>query len=272
MFGAMLAPLASADGTDVLGSDLSAFAVLAGSTVTNTDATTITGDVGVYAGSAITGEGSITLTGAYEIANGVASGAQTGLSAALIELAGYGPGTTQSSSELGTLTLLPGTYTVPGAALLDGTLTLNGNGNANATWVFLVDGLTTGTGSKVVVENTGAGAGIYFVDSSSTTLGVGTSFEGNILASTSITLDTGATDNCGRALASTGAVTLDNNTISIGCTAGYGSGTNGFSGGTGSTAVPEPGTWELLLAGALSILCLSGLRRHKHNSRSLDFC
>lgn len=281
---------ASARADMILGydTDLSSAAVLAGSTVTNTGPTTITGDVDLYAGTSITGESDITLTGAsvYEDTTPTAMGAQADLTSALTELEGPGPGTTLSSSNLTGLTLAPGVYTVPGAALLnvDGTVTLDGEGNANAAWVFLVDGFTTGTGSSVDVENTGAGAGIFWVDSSSTTLGVDSSFEGNILASTSISLDSGATDDCGRALASTGAVTMDNNTISIGCAGTEGNGGSGFSGGLSVTPevagpalvsvlpsspvvpAPEPGTFALLLSGLLAIGLLA-LRKLRSSPR-----
>jgi hypothetical protein len=276
----------SARADTILGydTDLSSAAVLAASTVTNTGPTTITGDVDLYPGTSITGESDITLTGAsvYEDTTATAMGAQADLTDALTELEGLGPGTTLASSNLTGLTFAPGVYTVPGNALLnvDGTVTLDGEGNANAAWVFLVDGFTTGTGSSVVVENTGAGAGIYWVDSSSTTLGVDSSFEGNILASTSIALDQGATDDCGRALASTGAVTMDNNTVSIGCADTEGSGGSGFSGGLSVTPVvggpavvtvlpfsplvsaPEPSTFALLLSGLLAI-CLLALRKSR---------
>lgn len=245
---------AYADG--ILGSTLSSFAVLGASTVTNTGATTVDGNVGLYAGSAITGAGSISITGVYDTTDATAELGQMQLSTAITTLDGMGPGT--SESELGGLSLAPGVYSA--ATSLDlatgATLTLDGGGNPNALWVFLAGTtLTTGSGSAVDVINSGSGAGVYWVAGSSATLGTTTSFEGNILATDSITLDTGATDGCGRVLASTGAVTMDNNTISIGCAGTYGSGTNGFSGaGSGTvTTTPEPSTFALVLSGLLAI-------------------
>jgi hypothetical protein len=99
--------------------------------------------------------------------------------------------------------------------------------------------LITSPGSVVNVINTGAGAGVFWNVGSSATLDTTTSFQGNILALTSITLNTGATIGCGRALADTGAVTMDNNTIGSGCGSGTGGvGSNGFIGGL---AAPEGG-------------------------------
>jgi hypothetical protein len=98
---------------------------------------------------------------------------------------------------------------------------------------------------------------VFFQVGSSATLGTGTNFEGNILADTSITLDTSATILCGRALASTGAVTMDGNTISNKCS-GNGSGGGGGGGGGGSK-VPEIDAGSAvsgltLLLGALLVL------------------
>jgi len=243
----------------LLGSNLASFAVLGASTVTNTGATTIGGNVGVSPGSAITGAGTISITGTYHTGSDpVAVAAQSELMTAITELEALGPGTTLSA-DLSGLVLFPGVYTVPaGVSNLTGTLTLNGNGDANAGWVFLMPGtLITSPGSVVNVINTGAGAGIYWDVGSSATIDTTTSFEGNILSLASTTLNHGATIGCGRALAETGAVTMDNNTInSTDCLGTVGAGSNGFSGGldvAGSTVnflpfskVPEPGSLELL--------------------------
>ncbi|MHB8423541.1 MAG: DUF3494 domain-containing protein [Gammaproteobacteria bacterium] len=233
--------------TPILGSALGGFAVLGASTVTNTGATTLTGNLGVDPGSAITGTSSITLNGTIHAADALALLAQNQLASAMTSLASLGTGTTLSSNLTG-LTLLPGVYTVPaGTTNLAGTLTLNGNGNANAFWVFQMPStLITSPGSVVDMINTGAGAGVYWNVGSSATLDTTTSFVGNILALASITMNTGATISCGRALAHTGAVTMDNNTIGIGC--------SGL--GTPVQPVPEPNTFLLFgfgLAGLLFI-------------------
>jgi hypothetical protein len=129
------------------------------------------------------------------------------------------------------------------------------------------------------VINTGSTAGVFWNVGSSATLDTTTSFEGNILALTSITLDTGATDQCGRALAHTGAVTMGANTVSIGCTnlLGGGTGTGGSGGGLsggltvppgGGTptplppvSAPEPGTLMLLGSGIAGLLSLARIKR-----------
>ncbi len=142
-------------------------------------------------------------------------------------------------------------------------LTLDGQGNANAFWVFQMPStLITSTGSVVNVINTGAGAGVYWNVGSSATLDTGTTFAGNILASASITMNNGVTLNCGRALAHIGAVTMINDTVnSVGCLGTGEEGSNGLSGGltvpvgggipiplpfVPAQAVPEPGTLLLL--------------------------
>jgi len=158
-------------GSPILGSELSSFSVLGASTVTNTGATTLTGNLGVSPGSAITGKASITVNGtnaatignpSVHEADAFAILAQSELVTAKTNLGLMGPGTLEPV-DLSGLTLFPGVYTVPGGiSNLTGTLTLDGLGNANAFWVFqMTSTLITSPGSVVNVINTGAGAGLF---------------------------------------------------------------------------------------------------------------
>jgi len=235
------------------------FAVLAGSAVTNTGLSVIDGDVGVSPGTSITGfpPGSVTPPGTINNKNAAANQAQIDLTTAYNALAGLSPTSTLTGTDLGGLTLTPGVYFFASSAQLTGTLTLNAEGLANALWVFQIGKtLTTASASAVSIINPGPDDALYWQIGSSATLGTGTDFEGNLLAKASITLNTGATDNCGRVLAENAAVTLDTNTISIGCAdvAGEGSsgGLTGASSSSGSgTGVPEPSTFLLVACGGI---------------------
>jgi hypothetical protein len=233
--------------TPILGPELASFSVLGASTVTNTGATTLTGNLGVSPGSAITGKATITVNGtnaatignpSVHEADAFAILAQSELVTAKTTLGLLGAGTLESV-DLSGLTLFPGVYTVPaGISNLTGTLTLDGLGNANAFWVFqMMSTLITSPGSVVNVINTGGGAGLFWNVGSSATLDTTTSFQGNILALANITLNTGATIGCGRALAHVEAVNMDHNTISNNCTTEL-AGSGGLSGGL---AIPESG-------------------------------
>jgi hypothetical protein len=193
------------------------FAVLGGSTVTNTGPTAITGNVGVSPGSSVTGfPPGVVTGGSIHAADAVAGQAQTDLTAAYNAAAGTPCSVNLTGQNLGGLTLTPGVYCFSSSASLTGTLTLNFQGNPNAAFLFQVgSSLTTASGSSVVAINSGATScppNVNWQIGSSATLGTGSSLLGNILALTSITLTTG-TNLSGRALARNGAVTLDTNTI-----------------------------------------------------------
>ena len=113
--------------------------------------------------------------------------------------------------------LIPGVYCFSSSAQLTGALVLNAQGNANASWVFKTGStLTTASASSVsFLGGIGNPCGVFWQIGSSATLGTGTQFVGNLLAQDSITLTTGADINGGRALARTGAVTLDTNDITF---------------------------------------------------------
>ena len=199
------------------------FAVLGGSTVTNTGATTITGNLGVSPGSAVTGfPPGVVTGGSIHAADAVAGQAQTDLTTAYNTAAGTPCGVDLTGQNLGGLVLTPGVYCFTSSAALTGTLTLNFQGNPNANFLFKIGStLTTASASSVIlINNVGATCppNVNWQVGSSATLGTGSTFVGNILALTSITLTTGA-NVTGRALARNGAVTLDTNGVSIGACA-----------------------------------------------------
>ena len=149
-----------------------------------------------------------------------------------------------TGQNLGGLVLVPGVYSFNSAAQLTGALTLNGLGNPNSVFIFnIASTLTTASASVVSLINGAQGGNVFWRVGSSATLGTTSSFTGDILANTSITLNTGATITCGAALARTGAVTLDTNTIAL-CNliaAASGGGGGGSGGGgviLGPTGVP----------------------------------
>jgi len=228
-----------------LGPNLSPFAVLAGSTVTCTGPGTITGDVGLSPGTSITGFPPCLATGTLHAADATALAAQGDLTTAFTTLGPTLPCTQDlTGTNLGGLTLTPGVYCFSTSAQLTGVLTLNSLGNPNAVWVFRTGStLTTASGSSVVFIG-GNACGAQWRIGSSATLGTTTNFSGNILAQDSITLNTGATLT-GRALARTGAVTLDGNNITNSSVCAAAPAPPPFPGPV--PTLPEIGAWALLV-------------------------
>lgn len=224
------------------------FAVLAGSTVTNTGPTVIDGGhVGVQPGSAITGfpPGIVLAPHTMHAANAVGLQAQSDLTTAYNAAAGLPFNQNLTGQDLGGLTLLPGVYFFSSSAQLTGTLTLNNLGNPNAEFVFQIgSALTTASNSSVVTINNGGampGCAVFWQVGSSATLGTDTAFQGHILALTSITMNTDATIE-GSALARNGAVTLDDNRI------------------TNCVLIPAPATMTLALVGCVLVRRSRGRR------------
>jgi LPXTG-motif cell wall-anchored protein len=187
------------------------FAVLAGSGITNTGATTITGDVGTFPTPAETGFGSVTIGGTNHDADAVTQGAKNDLVTAYNDAAGRNP-VTALPVELGGSTLLAGVYG-SGTFGLTGTLTLDAQGNPAAEFIFQAGAtVITAANSRVLLINGASACHVVWQVGSSATFNTGTEFAGDVLALTSITAQTGATFE-GRLLARNGAVTLDNNVI-----------------------------------------------------------
>jgi len=188
-----------------------AFSVLAGTTVTNTGPTTVAQDLGVSPGSAVTGFPPGTVAGTIHAADATAATAQVALTAAYNDAAGRTPAV-PLASELGSTTVFPGVYSVAGAQIT-GTLTLDGQGDPGAVFIFQMPStIVTASASNVVFINGASACRTFWQVGSSATLGTGSSFGGNILALTSITMTTGVA-LVGRALARNGAVTMDTNAV-----------------------------------------------------------
>jgi hypothetical protein len=193
----------------------SGFAGLAGSTVTNTGLSFIGGNLGVSPGTSITGFPPGEVDGTIHAGDPAAFQAQSDTTIAYNNLAEQACDVNLTGQDLGGRTLTPGTYCFDSSADLNGTLTLDGQGNAFAVFIFkIATTLTTSSNSSVVMVNDGSGCNVFFQVGSSATLGTNTSFTGNILAFMSITLETGTDIDSGRALAINGALTLDTNSVS----------------------------------------------------------
>lgn len=220
----LLLPLAAAHAAHhaadpVLLGTAESFAILAGSTITNTGQSTVAGDIGLDPGTAVTGFGpgadAIThLDGEEHIDDAVAEQAKVDLTTA------YNNARDQTlaleiPTELSTSTVLtPGIYdSASGTFELTGTLTLDAGGDPDAVFIFqMVTTLVTASASSLVLTNEASPCNVFWQVGSSATLGAASSFGGTIMADQDITLGTGATLD-GRALASVAAVTLQGNII-----------------------------------------------------------
>lgn len=204
---------AGAAATPVLLGAADSFSVLAGSGVTNTGPTTLGGDIGTFPTTSITGTSTLTVLGVNHGGDAVTQQAKNDLLTASTTAAGQGPAS-PIVANLGGQTLAPGVYNSASSIGLTGTVTLDGAGDPNAVFVFQAGStLTTASTSQVSLINGARACNVFWQVGSSATLGTGSNFRGSILASDSITVTTGVTI-VGRVLASTGAVTLDTDTIS----------------------------------------------------------
>ncbi|MBT2534300.1 DUF3494 domain-containing protein [Arthrobacter sp. ISL-48] len=211
-----LAPAYAAEAPVGLGT-AGSYAVLGGQTVTNTGPSVLNGNLGVSPGSSITGfPPGLVFNGVIHAADPSAAQAQSDLTIAYNDAAGRPSGA--SVGVLVSETLLPGVYTASSQLAVNGALTLDGQGNANSVFIFQAGStLITASGSSIVLTNSAQACNVFWQVGSSATLGTSTSFKGNILALTSISVTTGVTVE-GRALARNGSVTLDNNVfLAPGC-------------------------------------------------------
>jgi hypothetical protein len=197
----------------VLGSAAN-FAVLAGSTVTNTGPTIVTGDLGVSPGTAVTGFPPGTVIGTQHAMDPISAQGILDLTTAYNNAAGRSLCPISRIGDLGGLTLMPGLYkSTSDMSITTADLTLDAMGDSSAVFIFqIASTLTTTPGRQVLLIGGARATNVFWQVGTSATLGSTTSFQGTIMADQAITLNTGATVS-GRLLARIAAVTLDSNTI-----------------------------------------------------------
>jgi hypothetical protein len=193
------------------------YSVLGATTVTNTGPSVLGQSVGLSPGSSVVGfpPGVLLPPATTEAATPVALQAQADLTIAYVDAAGRSVEFTQTNPDLVGQTLVPGVYAASAKAPLglSGQLVLDGQNNPNAVFIFQTDStLITSTGSSIALINGASECNIFWQVGSSATLGSGSVFVGNILALTSVTVESAVVVH-GRALARNGAVTLDNDTF-----------------------------------------------------------
>jgi len=195
----------------------STFATLAGSTITNTGATILNGNLGLSPGTSVTGFPPGVVNGTQHIANSTAATAQTDLTTLYNCLAAQPCGTTIGTADQAGVTLTSSgvgavnVYCSGSSILNSGALTLSGD----ATSVFIFQAgstLTLNPSASIVLTGGATAANVFWQVGSSATLGTASVFNGTITALSSVTMNTGATMT-GRALARNAAVTFDTNTI-----------------------------------------------------------
>ncbi len=193
----------------------SSLVILAGSAVTNTGTTNITGDLGLSPGTSIGGFPPGILTGVQHINDAIANQAKLDLTAAYNDAAGRtSTDIVTLSGNIGGLTLTPGLYkSTSSLAISSGDLTFDAKGNSSATFIIqIASALTTTSGRQVILSGGALASNIFWQVGTSATFGTTSVFKGTVMAMQSITFNTGASLQ-GRALARTGGITMAGNTI-----------------------------------------------------------
>ncbi len=216
------------------------FSVLGGSTVTNTGPTTMFGDLGLSPGSSVTGAPQV--LGETHVDDAVAIAAKSSLTTAYNDAASR-PSNGSAGTDLSGQVFLPGVRTASSSLQLSsGSVTLDAQGNPDAVFIFQIGStLITGSNTTVLLTGGAQACNVFWQVGSSVTLGTGTSFVGTIMASASITANTGATIH-GRLLASTGAVNLDTNTLTTSNCASGTSGTETITAAEAAAGIPSTTT------------------------------
>ena len=209
-------PSAGAASTPVVNlGQASTYAVLSGASVANTvnavgaPYTTLRGDLGVSANVQPTGFPPGVVTGTTRVGSSAAP-AYADLVAAYNDVAGL-TGGTAIAGDLAGVTFVPGLYSAAAAISDTGTVTLDGGGDPNAVFVFQIGAaLSTAAGAEIVLTNGASASHVFWQVDGAAAVGANAGFVGTLMAHDAIAIGAGTAVN-GRALALTGAVSLNSN-------------------------------------------------------------
>ncbi len=205
---------------------LTSFVAVAGAGLTNSNSsgsTTLNGDVGLSPTATCLGDG-IPCTIINPVINGtlyandpggIAALAKVDLIAAYVDAMSRPPGTTVN--DVSGMVLTPGVYTSAStmSVAVGGTVTLDGQGDANSVFIFQVgSSLTVNNNASVLLINGAKAKNVFWAIGASSTLGSNVDFVGSVLAQASNSVGTDSTV-LGRLLCTTGQITLLSNTITL---------------------------------------------------------
>ena len=198
------------------------FAVLATATITGSGPNQINGDIGLNPGTA-QGLPPAQVNGTIHVGDQAVIDAQADLLAAYQDAVGRSVTPVSLPGNMGGLTFTPGLYTNSTSVLIEGSgpgnnVTLDAQGDPDAIFIFQMGStLTTGPGAQVILTGGAKASNVFWQVGTSATLNTTTIFKGNILASVTITVDTGSVVE-GRLLGgsnSDGSVTINGSTITV---------------------------------------------------------
>ncbi len=181
--------------------------------VSNTGISHVTGNVGTQNGSS-TAFGNV--DGVMHDQDGSSAAATASLLVAYNQLNAATPTATLAPLLGSGQSLNAGIYNIPAPASLNGTLTLNGQGNPNAVFIFKIGGaFSSGAASQVVLTNGALACNVFWKIEGLVDLATNTMMKGTVIANNAaIILSTGANIE-GRALSTTGAVTINGATVRL---------------------------------------------------------
>jgi len=108
------------------------------------------------------------------------------------------------------LTLIPGIYAIEGASTLNLGLTLDAQGDPNATFIFQISGsFSAGAESKIILKNGAKTCNVFWKIEGAISMAPGVSMKGTVIANNAAILVSTRDTIEGRILSTTGAISLD---------------------------------------------------------------